>query len=259
MKTSLNGSLLVPLWGKVCLCFTQLWSVLISNTCWTVTLGIRPDLVKKAPQETTPSSPKTSLLSFSVFHLGMFLLSLGCTWEETATGSGRSFACWQSRNLMPSNVKHVRLRQPDRAKEKTLGNSKKRALSLARCSDSQDKLSYRRTSSVLTREQLSSLRLPSHKRVWHGQVTTVKAELRPSPGAVQNMLNASQPTPPWKVDMTSHLFACWCHILRQSSTLRLSGIKQVLPRQFAPTSLPQKHCTNLGRGMANTCGTKPKP
>jgi len=63
-------------------------------------------------------------------------------------------------------VKHLKFRQLVGAEEKALANSKERAVSVARCSDSQKKLSYRRTSSVLTREHLNSLRLPVIK--WHG-------------------------------------------------------------------------------------------
>lgn len=109
-KTSLNWSLLLSLWGKVCLCFTQLRPVLISHTCWTVTLQIRSHLAFLAPKTTKKYPKEISLLPFSIFHLDMFLLYLGCTWWETTTGSGRSLAHQKRSNLLPANVKHLKLK-----------------------------------------------------------------------------------------------------------------------------------------------------
>lgn len=164
-KSSLNWSVLLSLWGKVCLCFTQLWPVLISHTCWTVTLWIRPNLAFSAPKTTKEYSKEISLPSFSIFHLGMLLLHLGCTWWEMIPGSGRSLAHQQRLNSLPSNVKHLKLKAASQGQREISRKNKERGLSLARCSDSEDKLFYTRTSSVLTREHLSSLTLPSHKSV----------------------------------------------------------------------------------------------
>lgn len=156
------------------------------------------------------------------------------------TGSERSFACWQRWNLMPSNVKLPEHRQLVRAKEKALGNERRQEPFLAKCSDSQEELFCRRTL-LFWQGRPQQLKIAKLKQAWsQGRTLTT------SPRAAQNTINSRQPTLPWKLDVTSHLFVCWCHILRQSNTSKLGSTKQVLSREFAFAVLLQKHRTNSG-------------